>query len=88
MSVLIYLETAVSFYLYVILTIHSYHWHLAQHIQHVKSFRLLVGLHVIAYAVYILLYELLLDFDNYAVEFLVPGDGIIVYCCGILLCQA
>ena len=60
MTVLIHLETAVTLYLNVILTIDRYHGHLAQHVHNGLSLRFLIGLNIIGNAVDILLYELAL----------------------------
>ena len=88
MPVLVYLETAVTFYLDVILAIHSHHRHLAQHIEHSQSFRLFIGLNVVAYAVDVLLDELLLCFDYDAFKLFVPCDGIILAFASVPLGQA
>ena len=78
MAVLVYLKTAIALDEDVILSIHRHHWHLAQHVHHGLRLRLLIGLHVVGDTVYFLLDELLLRFNHYAVQFLVPGDGIVL----------
>ena len=68
MSVLVYAIVAASFHEDIVLSIDRYHRNLAQHIHNILGFRTFVGLHIVTYAVYLLLYELALSRHSHSIE--------------------
>ena len=76
MAVLVDLVVRVAFHEDVVFSVHCHHRHLAEHVHHGLCLRLLIGLHVVADAVYLLFDQLALGLDDDALQFLVPCDGV------------
>ena len=77
MPILVYLEVTVALHADVAFSVNGYHRYLSQHICHRERLRFPVGLHVVAYAVYLLLNQLALGLYLDSFQFFVPRHRVV-----------
>ena len=75
-AVLVNAEVAVALHRNIVLAVDRHHRHLAQHVHHRLRLCLDIGLHVIAYAVYLLLDELSLGSHRHLFQLLLPSHRV------------